>query len=427
MVKLISNITTFSKQHIGNLLKDHPEFKERPGAGGPSGVKSGLTSEHKTKRKPRKQTTDKQKLDNLYKKVEKSAFSGQGTTSQKIDEAKELGIDVTHYEASLENIRETLRDSIGKRYLEVKDSLNEAYNESAELKKTISTQIDLEKERIEQLKESLKNEVMEEAQSHIIEMGEEERINNLLRDLPPEFEELKSWAIDGFWGVEAILGLLNKPKSRERIKLILESGNSELIQRVKERKTSITYAYKKLIREGKHQSPPPLPEGEYDVIYADPPWQYDIPTRGAPDMHYPTMTLEEICDLKNELPIAEDTILFLWATNPKLPEALQVLKEWGFKYKTNLSWVKDKIGTGYYFRGKHELLLIGIKGKMPPPIEANRPPSVLIASRREHSQKPEEVYDLIETMYPNRKYLELFARNNRNGWYGWGDEQIERS
>ncbi len=85
-------------------------------------------------------------------------------------------------------------------------------------------------------------------------------------------------------------------------------------------------------------------------------------------------------------------------------------------------WVKDKIGTGYYVRGKHELLLINTKGKIPPPIEENRFPSVLNAPRKEHSAKPDEVYEYIEIMYPNRKYLELFARNQRENWTSWGLE-----
>ena len=123
-----------------------------------------------------------------------------------------------------------------------------------------------------------------------------------------------------------------------------------------------------------------------------------------------------------QVPVAENSILFLWATNPKLQEALEVLEAWGFEYKTNMVWVKDKIGVGYYFRGQHELLLVGIKGSMGVPEEQNRPASVLNSDRTKHSEKPQEVYTLIEKMYPNRKYLELFARNKREGWESWGNE-----
>jgi N6-adenosine-specific RNA methylase IME4 len=134
------------------------------------------------------------------------------------------------------------------------------------------------------------------------------------------------------------------------------------------------------------------------------------------------MPTEKICKLR--IPSADDAVLFLWATNPTLPDALKVMGCWGFTYRTNLAWVKDKIGTGFYFRAQHELLLLGIKGKMPAPLEENRPPSVLFSPVREHSRKPDEVYALIEKMYPNRKYLELFARSEekRKDWTYWGLE-----
>ena len=164
----------------------------------------------------------------------------------------------------------------------------------------------------------------------------------------------------------------------------------------------------------------PLPEGKFDVISADPPWRYDLSLRGSPDEHYETLTTKDINKL--EIPANIDAVLFLWATNPKLKDALEVMAAWGFTYKTNMVWVKDRIGTGYYVRGQHELLLIGTKGKVGVPEEANRVSSVFNATRNEHSQKPEIVYDIIEKMYPNRKYLELFARNKREGWCSWGNE-----
>jgi len=154
------------------------------------------------------------------------------------------------------------------------------------------------------------------------------------------------------------------------------------------------------------------------VIYADPPWKYYLPLRGSPP--YPVMSVEEICRLR--VPAAENAVLFLWATNPQLREALKVIEAWGFTYVSNLVWVKDKIGTGYYVRGKHELLLIAKRGDMPTPPEEARPPSVLEAPRGKHSEKPEAVYELIENMYPGRRYIELFARNRRSGWESWGHE-----
>jgi len=165
----------------------------------------------------------------------------------------------------------------------------------------------------------------------------------------------------------------------------------------------------------------PLPEVKFDIIYADPPWEYRVKhRRGSPEKHYPTMTLDQICNI--EIPASENAVLFLWGTNPLLEEALKVMDAWGFKYKSNMVWVKDKFGTGFYFRGQHELLLVGVKGDVHPPTESNRFPSVLQAPVKEHSEKPTEVYDIIEKMYPNATYLELFARKQRLGWQAWGNE-----
>ena len=169
--------------------------------------------------------------------------------------------------------------------------------------------------------------------------------------------------------------------------------------------------------------PEPLPEGVFEVIYADPPWLYEQPGGRTPqlravELHYPTMSDEEIAAI--EVPAADDSVCFLWATNPKLREALDVLGAWGFDYRTNLAWVKDKIGMGYYVRGQHELLLIGRRGDLPVPHEANRPASVIHAPRAQHSAKPDAAYEAIERMYPDARKLELFAREMRPGWASWG-------
>ncbi len=420
LVKLIHEMTTFSERYIQNLLPIVFKQKEKAVREGMKADALSASTEQPPKRKPRKPTTDEEKLEKLYKKVEKSVITGQGSISQYIENARKLGLPVTNPEEEFQNLKACLRASVGRRYEDVKESLNETYKKSTEMKKALTTQIDFEKKRREKVKEALRKEALDEAKSQVIEMTEEDRINHLLRNIPPEFEELNSWAIDGYWTPEAILGLLSKPITLSKIKDILESRDHDLIKSIKEGKTSITYAHTRIKRRQKHSGPPPLPEGTFDVILADPPWQYYFALRGAPDVHYSTMTQEEIHKLK--VPKADDAILFLWATNPQLEIALDVMRSWGFTYKTNLAWIKDQIGTGYYVRGQHELLLIGTRGKIPPPIEENRFSSVLKAPRREHSEKPDEVYGYIEVMYPNRKYLELFARNPREGWASWGLE-----
>ena len=161
---------------------------------------------------------------------------------------------------------------------------------------------------------------------------------------------------------------------------------------------------------------------KYQVVYADPPWKYDFSKSNSREIEnkYPTMTVEEICNLN--IPVFENSVLYLWATAPKLLEALKVMSAWGFDYKTQAIWDKEIIGMGYWFRGQHELLLVGTKGKVHPPKEKDRISSVLKYRRTKHSKKPEELYDLIENMYPDGKYLELFARNKRKNWTSWGNE-----
>ena len=140
-------------------------------------------------------------------------------------------------------------------------------------------------------------------------------------------------------------------------------------------------------REAAAQEPiPPC-----QVIYADPPWRYDAsqsPSRRI-DNHYPTMALEEIKALaeQGEVPAADDAVLFLWATPPLLPEALEVMAAWGFTYRTCMVWVKDRIGMGYYARQRHELLLIGKRGSLPVPEPSDRP-DFGWSALRERSTRP---------------------------------------
>ena len=166
----------------------------------------------------------------------------------------------------------------------------------------------------------------------------------------------------------------------------------------------------------------PLPVGKYHVLYADPPWRYDFAQSDNRQIEnqYPTMSLEQICELKP--PAADDAVLFLWATSPKLQESMAVIEAWGFTYKTCMVWVKDKIGMGYYARQRHELLLVCGRGSLGEPPTDARPDSVIESPRGEHSAKPDVFYGIIERLYPKAKKLELFQRRKRAGWVGWGDQ-----
>jgi N6-adenosine-specific RNA methylase IME4 len=213
---------------------------------------------------------------------------------------------------------------------------------------------------------------------------------------------------------------------------VIKKHYPDIIPKIKDKKVSINHAYgeaKRIMNMNNNLKPKLHTDGnnkKYNVILADPPYDYDIKLRGNPSIHYKTLTDDQIYNfLKDnslEDKIDDNAILFLWTTNPKLKEALKTIEAWKFEYKTNIVWIKDKIGLGYYVRSKHELLLIAVKGNMQIPLEANRPESVIYHNRSIHSKKPEIVYDIIESMYPNANYLELFARNTRENWDSYGLE-----
>jgi N6-adenosine-specific RNA methylase IME4 len=163
----------------------------------------------------------------------------------------------------------------------------------------------------------------------------------------------------------------------------------------------------------------------YGVICADPPWRFEPYSRAtgldrAADNHYPTMQLDAIKTL--EIPAASNCVLFLWATAPMLPQALDVMAAWGFEYRSHLIWEKDRTGTGYWVRNRHEPLLIGTRGHIPAPAPGDQSVSVIHAPVGEHSQKPEIFAQDIERLYPNVPKIELFARRHRAGWDSWGNE-----
>jgi N6-adenosine-specific RNA methylase IME4 len=171
-----------------------------------------------------------------------------------------------------------------------------------------------------------------------------------------------------------------------------------------------------------------LPQKKYAVIVADPEWQFEFwPEKGltnsSADNHYRTSALDKIKARDVPSIAADDCVLFLWATVPMLPHALEVMAAWGFAYKSLLVWVKNKAGTGYWFRNKNELLLVGTKGNIPAPADGTQSDSVLIADVGKHSAKPEQALEIIERYYPNVPKIELNRRGApRPGWDAWGDE-----
>ncbi len=176
--------------------------------------------------------------------------------------------------------------------------------------------------------------------------------------------------------------------------------------------------------------------GSFRTILADPPWRFQNRTgKMAPEhqrlLRYPTLELEEIFDLPVRGLAAPQSHLYLWVPNALLAEGLETMKRWGFTYKSNLVWFKrrkdggpDGRGVGFYFRNVTELVLFGIRGSMRTLPPGRRQVNFLASQKREHSRKPEQLYNIIEACSPG-PYLELFARHPRSGWRQWGNEVVE--
>jgi len=171
-----------------------------------------------------------------------------------------------------------------------------------------------------------------------------------------------------------------------------------------------------------------LPDKRYGVIYADPEWLDEVWSEEtgqdrAPANHYPVQS-EEIIAARDVPSIsAKDCVLFLWTTNQHLRIALNVMEAWGFEYKSNYCWGKDRISTGRWNRSKHELLLIGVRGNVPCPAQGEQRESLIMAPKSGHSAKPECFLEMIESYYPNLPKIELNRRGPpRPGWDAWGNE-----
>ena len=172
-----------------------------------------------------------------------------------------------------------------------------------------------------------------------------------------------------------------------------------------------------------------LPIGTYNIIYADPPWRYEQRTvQGAAENHYPTMSIDELCALPVPELAAKDCVLFLWATFPQLPEALRLIRTWGFRYKTvAFVWLKRNrkspswfYGMGYWTRSNAEICLLATKGK--PKRQSAGVHQFIISPIEQHSKKPDEARNKILALMGDLPRVELFARQKTPGWDAWGNE-----
>ncbi len=176
--------------------------------------------------------------------------------------------------------------------------------------------------------------------------------------------------------------------------------------------------------------------GQFGTILADPPWQFQNRTgKMAPEhkrlSRYATLSLDEIKSIPVAASAAPASHLYLWVPNALLAEGLAVMAAWGFIYKSNIVWHKirkdggpDGRGVGFYFRNVTELVLFGVRGSLRTLSPGRRQVNFLATQKREHSRKPDELYDIVERCSPG-PYLELFARQRREGWAHWGNEVPE--
>ena len=164
----------------------------------------------------------------------------------------------------------------------------------------------------------------------------------------------------------------------------------------------------------------------YDVIVSDPPWDFKGNSEAKPGRnargHYPCMPIEDILALPVGQWAAKQAVLYLWTTAPFLDLGLATLKVWGFQYKSMFVWDKERTATGYWNRNEHEIVLIGRKGRFPPPAPEHRIGSVLRGQRREHSRKPDSLYAHLDAAYPDAVKLDMFSRETRPGWHQFGNE-----
>lgn len=178
-------------------------------------------------------------------------------------------------------------------------------------------------------------------------------------------------------------------------------------------------------------------ERRFSTVLADPPWQFENRTgKMAPEhkrlARYPTLPLKDIISIPVHSALEDTAHLYLWVPNALLSEGLEVMRAWGFKYKTNLVWYKvrkdggpDRRGVGFYFRNVTELLLFGVKGNKCRTLDPGRSQeNIIVTQKREHSRKPDEQYKLIESCSWG-PYLEMFARGNRPNWTCWGNQADE--
>ena len=210
------------------------------------------------------------------------------------------------------------------------------------------------------------------------------------------------------------------------------SNHPEMAADIESGKKTLSQAQRELRQAELAAKAPPPPSGKYRVIYADPPWKYNDAmaisrtglgeSYGPAEAHYPPMTISELCALPVRELAEDNAVLFLWTTSPLLEDTFQIVKAWGFKYKSSFVWDKVKHNMGHYNSVRHEFLLVCTRGSCTPDVKKLFDSVQSIERTEKHSEKPEEFRDIINTIYPNGTRIELFSRKAAEGWDAWGNE-----
>lgn len=210
----------------------------------------------------------------------------------------------------------------------------------------------------------------------------------------------------------------------------LAKERPDLAEKVRTGEMKPAEAHRQMRKDAVNGKAAALPKGKYGVIYADPPWSYNdkqsgsiSENYGAAEKHYPSLKLSELKALDIPSMTADDCVLWLWATCPLLEDALELSRAWGFKYKAQFVWDKVRHNMGHYNSVRHELLLVCTKGSATPENAKLFDSVQSIEKTDKHSEKPEEFREIIETLYPSAKKVELFRRGKApKGWKVWGNE-----
>jgi len=198
----------------------------------------------------------------------------------------------------------------------------------------------------------------------------------------------------------------------------------DLADQVRSGEKTIPQAKREITKRERAEAPP-MPSEKYRVFYVDPPWRYGnkgLDNYGHAERHYPTMSIEELCVLPIKELAEDNAVLFLWVTSPLLEECFEVIRVWGFKYKSSFVWDKVKHNFGYYNSVRHEFLLVCTRGSCTPDSDEKIDSVQTIERSNKHSEKPEAFRAIIDRLYTRGRRIELFARKAAEGWDTWGNE-----